>query len=909
MSEQQTDPHFTQSALQLIMGAAPFGIVVLDGDARVIFANPLAERLFGFSAVSMNGSRIGDVISCIHCHPDPQGCGRIQKCPACPFLAAMKIGYADGVEGEVLIERKAGADEIWVRYKANKMAIGGQDAVVMALDDITERKRAETDSRISKNLLSSIFRAAPTGIGVVHQRTIVMVNDRLCEMVGYDQRELVGQSARLLYSCDADFEYVGTEKYHQIAENRTGTVETKWLCKNGRVIDVLLSSTPNNALDITGPVTFTALDITHRKRAEQALKDSEDRFRSIFLANATPLTLTTFSDGRYLDVNAAFTKMTGYTQDEVIGRTVREIGIWANWEDRLRLAKRMESEGRVDNAEVAVRTKAGRLRTALVSAVFLDIAGHRCLIGSFNDITERKQAEQALLESEARFHRAFMASPAPLVISEIATGRFIEVNQQWVRMLGYTREELIGRTSKELGIWADPDERDRLVAKLVNQGRFKDEPIEYRNKFGQSIFALWSAESVLLAGQQVMLSFLSDETERKKSEKEKEKLQKQLLQAHKMETVGRLAGGVAHDYNNMLTVILGCSEMALAKVSATEPLHVELSEIQKAARRSADITRQLLAFARKQTIAPQVLDLNETVETMLKMLRRLIGEDIDLAWMPGNSLWPVKMDPAQVDQILANLCVNARDAIAGIGRIAIETGNAALDEPRFSDHEGFSPGKFVLLSVSDNGCGMDPVTLSNIFEPFFTTKEVGQGTGLGLATVYGIVKQNKGFIDVNSAQGKGSTITIYLPRHEGRTGPKKTVSASAIPMGRGEKVLLVEDEPAIMRLLEKMLSSYGYTVWAVGTPGQAVALAEEHAGGIDLLITDVIMPEMNGRDLSDQLRKHCPRMATLYISGHTANVLVQDGLLKKGMHFIHKPFSLDDLREKVSDILDQARLN
>ena len=258
-------------------------------------------------------------------------------------------------------------------------------------------------------------------------------------------------------------------------------------------------------------------------------------------------------------------------------------------------------------------------------------------------------------------------------------------------------------------------------------------------------------------------------------------LQAQFVQAQKMESVGRLAGGVAHDYNNVLSVIIGYTEMAMDEVDPAGPLHANLEEVLTAANRATDITRQLLAFARKQTIAPKVLDLNETVEGMLKMLRRLIGEDIDLAWLPGASLWPVKMDPSQIDQILANLCVNARDAIAGVGKVTIETGTVVFDAAYCADHAGFVPGEFVMLAVSDNGCGMDKEMLDKIFEPFFTTKDVDKGTGLGLATVYGIVKQNNGFINVYSEPGKGTTIKIYLPRHEGKAVEIQEESTAEIP--------------------------------------------------------------------------------------------------------------------------------
>jgi CheY-like chemotaxis protein len=353
----------------------------------------------------------------------------------------------------------------------------------------------------------------------------------------------------------------------------------------------------------------------------------------------------------------------------------------------------------------------------------------------------------------------------------------------------------------------------------------------------------------------------------------------------------------------MLTVILGYTQAAMDETDTSAPLYTNLKEILNAAGRSADITRQLLAFARKQTIAPQVLDLNRTVEGMLKMLRRLIGEDIDLVWTPGKSLWPVMIDPSQIDQILANLCVNARDAVSDMGRITIETGMATFDKAYCTDHTDFLHGDFVLLAISDNGCGMDKETLDNLFEPFFTTKDLGKGTGLGLATVYGIVKQNNGFIHVCSEPGQNTVFRIYLPRHAGQAAGLPREKTGEIPLGRGETILIVEDEVVILDLCKLMLERLGYTVLTAATPGEALRLAETGAGRIHLLMTDVVMPEMNGRDLAKQLTALCPDIKLLFMSGHTANVIEHQGVMGKGMNFIQKPFSKNALAVMVHQAL------
>ncbi len=399
------------------------------------------------------------------------------------------------------------------------------------------------------------------------------------------------------------------------------------------------------------------------------------------------------------------------------------------------------------------------------------------------------------------------------------------------------------------------------------------------------------------------LYVLHSDQARKVSEQKQKSLEGQLIQARKMESVGRLAGGVAHDYNNMLSIIVGYTEMSLEDVAPGDPLHTNLEQILSAAKRSADITRQLLAFARKQPIAPKVLQLNVLVENMLKMLQRLIGEDIDLAWRPGAHVWSVKIDPSQVDQILVNLCINARDAISGVGKIIIETRNVQLDKDYCMEHAGFAQGEYILLTVSDNGMGMAPETLDKAFEPFFTTKQLGKGTGLGLATVYGIVKQNNGFANVYSELKEGTTIKIYLPRYAGQTPGGIIESAVEMPLARGETLLIVEDDDAILTLGQKMLGNLGYTVFAANSPGDAMALARKNAGGIDLLITDVVMPEMNGRDLANQLQTLYPGLQVLFMSGYTANVIAHRGVLDEGVNFIPKPFSQKELAVKVRDVL------
>jgi nitrogen-specific signal transduction histidine kinase/CheY-like chemotaxis protein len=388
-------------------------------------------------------------------------------------------------------------------------------------------------------------------------------------------------------------------------------------------------------------------------------------------------------------------------------------------------------------------------------------------------------------------------------------------------------------------------------------------------------------------------------------------LEEQLLQSQKMESIGRLAGGVAHDFNNMLSVISGYSEMGISELSNTgvvnkESLLNKFQEIKKAADSSANLTRQLLAFSRKQTISPSALNINETISNMLKMLQRLIGEDIFLNWLPSENECTVFMDPSQLDQILVNLCVNARDAINGIGKLTIETAPVFIDEDYCSLHAEASPGQYVLLTVSDNGCGMSKETVSKVFEPFFTTKGIGKGTGLGLPTVYGIVKQNNGFVNIYSELSQGSTFKIYLPYNAGESPDLKQFKADEIvaDLGDAGTVLLVEDEPAILQMTVMMLETTGYTVLSASGSEEALAQAEKYDGDINLLITDVIMPDMNGRELAEKLKRMYPEIKILFMSGYTANVIAHHGVLDEGVNFIQKPFTRNELREKMREILN-----
>ena len=402
-----------------------------------------------------------------------------------------------------------------------------------------------------------------------------------------------------------------------------------------------------------------------------------------------------------------------------------------------------------------------------------------------------------------------------------------------------------------------------------------------------------------LEGRPVIHSIVHDITEFRQ-------LEEQLRQAQKMESIGRLAGGVAHDFNNMLAVILGYTQLVLDRTPVDDPRHEDLEEVLHAAEHSAGITRQLLAFARQQPISPEVLDLNAAVDGLLKMLGRLIGDGVRLVWRPGAEVLPVVLDPAQFDQILANLCVNARDAVGASGTITIETGRVCYTADDCANRPERLAGDFAVLTVRDDGCGMDRVTRERIFEPFFTTKPMGEGTGLGLAMVYGTVHQNRGFIEVESAPGEGTVFRIHLPHHTGATAAATGDSTGAAPMGRGETVLVVEDDPLLLGLVRQMLGKLGYAVHEADTPAAALALAAHHDGDLDVVLTDVVLPEMDGRDLADRIRALRPSIRVVFMSGYAPGMLTDRGVLAQGAAFLQKPFPLHQLARRLRQVLDPA---
>ncbi|MBN1993196.1 MAG: PAS domain S-box protein [Anaerolineae bacterium] len=648
--------------------------------------------------------------------------------------------------------------------------------------DITTRKQAETEAQQSRDQLQSIFSVAPIGIGVVVNRTFTFINDRLIEMLGYSREELLGQNARMIYPSDEEYEGVGREKYGQIREKGWGSVETKMQCKNGPIIDVLLSSCPIDPQNLSRGVTFTILDITARKRTEAALRRERDKAQQ-YLDIAGVMLVALNEKGQITLLNRRGHRILGYKEGELLGQ---------NWFD-----------------------------TCLPPAV-----------------RERvKEVFNLMLAGEIE--------------------------------LGERHENPVLTKSGE----------ERIIA-------WRN--INLTNSEGHIVGTLSSGEDI---------------TERKQAEQEREELQAQLLQAKKMEAIGRLTGGIAHDFNNLLTAINGFAELAQHRLTPDDPLQEMLGYIFDSGQRAAGLIRQLLAFSSKQIIAPQIIDLNLLVTDLQKMLQRIIREDILMETVLAPDLGLIKADPAQMEQIIVNLVVNARDAMPGGGKLTIKTANTVLNAGGPAEHPELTAGRYIMLTVSDTGIGMSREVQAQIFEPFFTTKKQGQGTGLGLSTVYGIVRQNGGDININSEEGRGTTFKVYLPQ-TGETGPALGVSehAGAIPTG-DETILVVEDDAGVRDLIRQVLAGQGYKILETQNGQEALQLIADYADPIHLLLTDVVMPDMNGKTLAKSLAHSHPHLKIILISGYgDETITTQD--LDRGIAFLKKPFNSTTLARQVRLTLD-----
>jgi two-component system, cell cycle sensor histidine kinase and response regulator CckA len=774
--------------------------------------------------------------------------------------------------------------------------------------DITERKQAEESLRKSDERHRIILRTAMDGFWMVGlDGRLVQVNDAYCRMSGYSEHELLNMTVSDLEVAESPAE---TEAHmRSLLTGGADRFETKHRCKDGSTFDVEISVQYQPTQG--GWIVAFLRDISERKRTEVALaiweKQVNEALQRLDLAVQSGRLgvwdWNVVTDEMVWDDEML--RMYGYTRESFPGGVEAwERGLHPEDRERARADSRAALEGiRPFDTEFRVARPDGEVRWIKADGLVLrDGTGRPIrMLGLNRDVTAARKNEAAVRENEAIFSTFLEHSPVHVFFKD-NHARVLRLSRSYETLLGIPVEQALGKGMDEL---FPPELAKSMIEddlRILREGRRGHVVEQLGDRFYETTkFPIFvEGEAVMLAG------FTVDITERKKAEAERARLQEQLAQSQKMESVGRLAGGVAHDFNNMLGVMLGHLELAEEQLDPSSPVVASLREIHKAARRSADLTRQLLAFARKQTIAPKVLDLNETVDGMLTMLRRLVGENIDLVWSPGQGIGAVRMDPTQIHQILANLCVNARDAIKDVGRIRISSSAMDVDEDYCNDHLDALPGEHVVLTIADDGCGMDRATMTRLFEPFFTTKELGRGTGLGLSTVHGIVKQNGGHINVHSEPGGGSVFEICLPAHSSSSSASADAPDASTELGGRETILLVEDEEALLQMSRRMLERLGYTVLPAHGPGEALRLAKDLGGAIHLLITDVVMPEMNGRDLASAVRDLVPGLRCIYMSGYTADFIASQGVLDKGITYLQKPFCRSELAATVRRVLDSS---
>ncbi len=599
----------------------------------------------------------------------------------------------------------------------------------------------------------------------------------------------------------------------------------------------------------------------------------------------------------FVRINKSGEQLLGYPEEELLGKNDFDIFPLEQAEHFRQIDQQvLGGQQKVVASEETMTDRSKRQRILLTKKIaIVDKRGQPdFLLGISEDITELKESQKTI----HKFTQAILQSPSLFVL--LTPDGVVEfVNQKYTDLYGLPYSDVVERPVAQVrGLEIGDALFENIKDAVRAQGIWRTERSREQGRIWESLQAspIYAGRSVDQGISHYILT-INDISDQKA-------LEDQLYQSQKMEAVGQLAGGIAHDFNNMLGVILGRTDLLLHGAGADNSQSESVREIRNAALRSAELTRQLLAFARKEAVSPVVVDLNSSVEDSLKMLRRLIGEDITLKWLPADSLWPVKIDPSQLNQILTNLCVNARDAVSGGGVITIETCNQSIDATYARAHADFAPGDFVQLSVSDSGCGISPELLSRIFDPFYTTKGQGEGTGLGLSTVYGIVRQNGGFINVYSEPGHGSHFRIYLPRSiDERVAVAETGYVAQVPCGQ-ETILLVEDDETILETEKEMLEILDYQVHAAATPGDAMRIVDQLEGNLELMITDVIMPEMNGRELALQVTEKYPHIKVLYMSGYTNNIIASNGILEENTYFIQKPYSLGTLASKVRETLE-----
>jgi PAS domain S-box-containing protein len=779
--------------------------------------------------------------------------------------------------------------------------------------DITERKQIQAALAQSEANFRLLTEKTAVGIYVIQDGKLAYVNPSFAKTFGYLQQEINGKLTLEDLIHPDDLPVVMTKVQERMGGRTEATSSVyRAIKQDGSLVHIEVHGM---LLQFQGrpAIVGTLSDITERLRTEAALKMSEEQFRQ--LTEGSPVGIYIIQDGKFVYVNPRLAEGAGYSREDIIGQLgPREL----THPDDLALAMRTIGErmaGKVADrgTEYRVIRKDGSLVHVEAYGRLTEYQGRAAVMGTLIDVTERKRAEEELLNKTAVLEAQANSTIDGILVVD-GQGRKVFQNERtvelWkippdiandsddqvqVRHFMHSTECPERFVEQMVYLYSHPDETSRDEIELVDGTVLDRYSAPVLGKDGTNYGRIWTFRDI---------------TARKRAEQERESLEEQIRASQKMEAIGSLAGGVAHDFNNLLSVMLSFVGFALQALPEGDPVRNDLLEVKKAGERAATLTRQLVAFSRKQVLRPVPLSLNQIAAGVEKMLRRVLGEDIDLVQVLAPDLGLTLADPSQIEQVLMNLVVNARDAMPAGGKLTIETSNIEIDEGYAARHVAVKPGSYVQLAVTDTGSGMDERTRLRIFDPFFTTKEKGKGTGLGLSTVYGIVRQSGGNIWVHSEPGQGTTFKVYLPRELGATAPttRAPPTVSLQPPG-AETILVVEDEEALRSVARRILEAAGYTVLTAADGNDAVLTSAEHAGDIHLLVTDVVMPRMGGSALAQELAKTRPTLQVLYVSGYTDDAIVHHGVLDAGTQFLAKPFTAADLVRKVREVLDSGVAN
>jgi PAS domain S-box-containing protein len=884
------------------------GILCVGPSELVTFANPAAQKIFGVGKGDLAGRNLKEFLSEEEYSRVRLQTARRQAGERGTY--ELSIMRADGELRRIHVTAVPQCDE--------QGEFVGTFGTVL---DITENARLRQLIEDERRLLLTLIENLPDGVYMKDcEGRFIVANRSVAQMMGAPSwRDLIGRTDRDFYPKELADAYYADEQV-VIREGR-GIINREEPRDAGEARQNILT-TKVPLTDAVGHITGLvgiSRDISELRRAQEAL-ESEHAFLSTLMDNIPDYIYFKDLESRFILNNKAHAKLFKCSDPrELVGKTDFDFFTREHAQKAFNDEQNIIQTGNPVIDAVERETWSGQA-DSWVSTTKMPLRDSKgTIIGTFGisrDISERKSTQDALVRSEEHFRSLFTNAPFGIFQSTL-DGKLLRANPAFAKIIGYESPEELMRMVNQKSIadvlYEEPRDREAVMEQVIRAaGQWRAFSHHFRKKDGQlgdANLSLRMLGKVEETRGELLEGFVEDISERVRAEQEQKRLEDQLQQAQKMEAIGRLAGGIAHDFNNILTVINGFSEMALARSAIEQDLEHDLREIKHATRRAATLTSQLLAFSRKQMLQPRILDPGELVQGMEEMLKRLLGEDVDFHVHRPADLWSVKADPGQIEQVVMNLSVNARDAMPDGGVLSIEISNVVLAEDYTHEHVEVKKGDYVLLAVSDTGRGMDAGIQRQIFEPFFTTKEKGKGTGLGLSTVYGIVKQSEGYIFCYSELGKGTTFKIYLPRAEGQPQQlSKGEEPRVRPLRGTETILLVEDDEAVRNLTESILESAGYSISSAATGNEALQKLSLMSGALDLLVSDVVMPGMDGKELGRRVTERFPTASVLFISGYTEDAIIHNGVLEEGVELLQKPFDGTTLLQKVRAILDKPRL-